>query len=198
MCGEGEQGGVRLLKPETYHSDPLGMSETRVQAATLICKIFLRYLDQLPNQDAMLALWLKILDILDRMMNSGQGDSLVSAMPALTPQNLLIQTNILLQEEAIPESLKNILLVMADGGHLVPPSQDPSKAQIWVETKKRLERFLPALFVEIFPDAARQETSAPVSGVSSPVIPSGEKDQDNKPSENVPEGEGDDGGKGDS
>lgn len=69
---------LRLLKPETYHSDPLGMSETRVQAATLICKIFLRYLDQLPNQDAMLALWLKILDILDRMMNSGQGDSLVS------------------------------------------------------------------------------------------------------------------------
>lgn len=53
------------------------MSETRVQAATLICKIFLRYLDQFPNQDAMLDLWLKILDILDRMMNSGQGDSLV-------------------------------------------------------------------------------------------------------------------------
>lgn len=81
---------------------------------------------------------------------------------------------------------------MADGGHLVPPSQDPSKAQIWVETKKRLERFLPALFVEIFPDAARQETSAPVSGISSPVIPSGDKNQD-KPSEKVPEGEGDDG-----
>ena len=100
------------------------------------------------------------------------------------------------QEEAIPESLKNILLVMADGGHLVPPSQDPSKAQIWVETKKRLERFLPALFVEIFSDAARQETSAPVSGVSSPAIPSGEKDQD-KSNEKAPEGGGDD-GKGDS
>lgn len=68
---------LRLLKPETYHSDPLGMSETRVQAATLVCKIFLRYLDQHPNQDAMLDLWLRILDILDRMMNSGQGDSLV-------------------------------------------------------------------------------------------------------------------------
>ncbi|ODM17972.1 hypothetical protein SI65_06760 [Aspergillus cristatus] len=150
---------LRLLKPETYHSDPLGMSETRVQAATLICKIFLRYLDQLPNQDAMLDLWLKILDILDRMINSGQGDSL---------------------EEAIPESLKNILLVMADGGHLVPPSQDASKEQIWVETKKRLERFLPALFAEIFPDA-NQEKSAPVSGVSSPVPPSssaGEKAND--------------------
>ena len=54
------------------------MSETRVQIATLICKIFLRYLDQHPDQSAMLELWLKILDILDRMMNSGQGDSLVS------------------------------------------------------------------------------------------------------------------------
>ncbi|KAJ6144511.1 hypothetical protein N7470_008406 [Penicillium chermesinum] len=99
----------RLLKPEVYHSDPVGMSETRVQAATLVCKIFLRFLDQLPNREGMLTLWLQILDILDRMMNSGQGDSL---------------------EEAIPESLKNILLVMADGGYLVPPSQDPSKEKM--------------------------------------------------------------------
>ena len=68
---------LRLLKPEVYHSDPVGMSETRVQAATLVCKIFLRYLDQLPQENSMLDLWLKILDILDRMMNSGQGDSLV-------------------------------------------------------------------------------------------------------------------------
>lgn len=69
---------LRLLKPEVYHSDPVGMSETRVQAATLVCKIFLRFLDQLPNREGMLPLWLQILDILDRMMNSGQGDSLVS------------------------------------------------------------------------------------------------------------------------
>lgn len=68
---------LRLLKPEVFHSDPIGMGETRVQAATLVCKIFLRYLDQLCNCGGMLDLWLKILDILDRMMNSGQGDSLV-------------------------------------------------------------------------------------------------------------------------
>jgi brefeldin A-resistance guanine nucleotide exchange factor 1 len=67
-----------LLKPEVYHSDPVGMSDTRFQAATLVCKIFLRFLDQLPNRTGMLPLWLRILDILDRMMNSGQGDSLVS------------------------------------------------------------------------------------------------------------------------
>jgi brefeldin A-resistance guanine nucleotide exchange factor 1 len=58
------------------------MGETRVQAATLVCKIFLRYLDQQPNAEGMLELWLKILDILDRMMNSGQSDSLVSSPPS--------------------------------------------------------------------------------------------------------------------
>lgn len=96
----------------------------------------------------MLPLWLRILDILDRMMNSGQTDSL---------------------EEAIPESLKNILLVMADGGYLVSPDQDPSKEEMWNETRKRLGRFLPELFGEIFPDAGKEaEKSQPPSAVSSP------------------------------
>lgn len=145
---------LRLLKPEVYHSDPFGMGETRVQAATLVCKIFLRYLDQLPNREGMLPLWLQILDILDRMMNSGQSDSL---------------------EEAIPESLKNILLVMADGGYLVPPSQDPSKEEMWMETRKRLERFLPGLFTEIFPDADKEpEKIQPESAAPSPSQPAGE------------------------
>ncbi|PYH96295.1 Sec7 domain protein [Aspergillus ellipticus CBS 707.79] len=144
---------LRLLKPEVYHSDPVGMGETRVQVAILVCKIFLRYLDQLPNRDGMLDLWLKILDILDRMMNSGQGDSL---------------------EEAVPESLKNILLVMADGGYLVPPSQDPSKEQIWNETKKRLDRFLPDLFNEIFPpvpDEKPAPAAAPAPTSPEPSVP---------------------------
>ncbi|KAL1976055.1 hypothetical protein VTN31DRAFT_4447 [Thermomyces dupontii] len=142
---------LRLLKPEVYHSDPIGMSETRVHAATLVCKIFLRYLDQLSQWSGMLELWLKILDILDRMMNSGQGDSL---------------------EEAIPESIKNILLVMGDCGYLVPPrgasgsdpdsAQDPSKERLWFETRKRLDRFLPSLFDEIFPpDAMRPAEPSP-------------------------------------
>ena len=53
------------------------MSETRVQAATLLCKIFLHYLVLLSEWDGMLELWLRILEIMDRLMNSGQGDSLV-------------------------------------------------------------------------------------------------------------------------
>lgn len=145
---------LRLLKPEVYHSDPFGMGETRVQAATLVCKIFLRFLDQLPNREGMLPLWLQILDILDRMMNSGQSDSL---------------------EEAIPESLKNILLVMADGGYLVPPSQDPSREEMWMETRKRLERFLPGLFVEIFPDSAKEQPGSAALSPTQPASDTGDK-----------------------
>ncbi|KAE8350615.1 hypothetical protein BDV28DRAFT_138780 [Aspergillus coremiiformis] len=152
---------LRLLKPEVFHSDPIGMGETRVQAATLVCKIFLRYLDQLPNPRGMLDLWLKILDILDRMINSGQGDNM---------------------EEAIPESLKNILLVMADGGYLVPPLEDASKEQIWTETKKRLERFLPDLFKEIFPDLPPVQ-STPTPAVSSPDPSSRDTSTDEPPKE---------------
>lgn len=67
------------------------------------------------------------------------------------------------QEEAIPESLKNILLVMGDGGYLAPPTKDPSKEKIWTETRKRLDRFLPDLFTEIFPEASYQNHQHPSS-----------------------------------
>lgn len=68
--------------------------------------------------------------------------------------------------------MKNILLVMADGGYLVPPSQDPNKEEIWVETRTRLGRFLPDLFSEIFPDTANEpEKPAPGSTIPSPEQP---------------------------
>jgi golgi-specific brefeldin A-resistance guanine nucleotide exchange factor 1 len=70
---------IELLRPEVYRKDPVGMSETRVQAATLLCKVFLHYLVLLSEWEGMLDLWMRILDIMDRLMNSGQGDNLVSA-----------------------------------------------------------------------------------------------------------------------
>jgi golgi-specific brefeldin A-resistance guanine nucleotide exchange factor 1 len=81
---------VRLLKPEVYSSDPVGMSETRVQAATLLCKTFLHYLELLSEWEGMLDLWLKILDIMDRLMNSGQGDSLVRRSSSPSKFSLLL------------------------------------------------------------------------------------------------------------
>ncbi|KKY23719.1 putative guanine nucleotide exchange factor [Diplodia seriata] len=125
----------QLLKPETYQSDPGGMGETRVQAATLLCKIFLHYLVALSEWDGMLDLWLKILSIMDRLMNSGQGDNL---------------------EEAVPESLKNILLVMSSGGYLASPDEKPEQEELWRETWTKLDRFLPNLMSEVFPEEAEK------------------------------------------
>ncbi|KAI0889597.1 uncharacterized protein GGS22DRAFT_148681 [Annulohypoxylon maeteangense] len=142
---------LRLLKPEVYSSDRDGMSETRVQAASLLCKTFLQYLVLLSKWDGMLDLWLKIIDIMDRLMNSGQGDSL---------------------EEAVPENLKNVLLFMASSGYLVPPSKDPSQEKLWVETWKRIDRFLPDLRTELAleePEAVQEEQPPQVEQPVEPV-----------------------------
>lgn len=126
---------LELLRPEVYSSDRDGMSETRVQVASLLCKVFLQYLVLLSDWDGMLDLWIKIIDIMDRLMNSGQGDSL---------------------EEAVPENLKNVLLFMASSGYLVPPSRDASKEELWVETWKRIDRFLPDLRNELALDGVEE------------------------------------------
>lgn len=152
---------LRLLKPEVYQSDPVGMGETRVQAATLLCRIFLHYLVMLSAWDGMLDLWLGILDIMDRLMNSGQGDNLVSRPYQWTRFDKSLAY--MAQEEAVPESLKNILLVMADGGYLVPPSENAENVHLWDETRRRLERFLPGLFSEVFPQQSK--IAPPVPGM---------------------------------
>ena len=41
---------------------------------------------------------------------------------------------------------------MSNGGYLVPPETNPSNARLWTETWKRLERFLPGLKGELFPE----------------------------------------------
>lgn len=89
---------MRLLKPEVFSSDRDGMSETRVQAASLLSKVFLQYLVVLSAWDGMLDLWVKIIEIMDRLMNSGQGDSLVGLRsscypPAALACRALIRTN---------------------------------------------------------------------------------------------------------
>ncbi|KAH8879449.1 hypothetical protein GQ53DRAFT_671995 [Thozetella sp. PMI_491] len=131
----------RLLKPEVFSSDRDGMSETRVQAASLLCKVFLQYLVLLSEWDGMLELWLEIIEIMDRLMNSGQGDSL---------------------EEAVPENLKNILLFMSSSGYLVPPSKNPKQEKLWTETWKRIDRFLPDLKKELpLEEAPAEDVAAP-------------------------------------
>lgn len=69
----------QLLKPEVFSLDREGMSEMRVQSASLLCKVFLQYLVLLSERDGVLDLWIRIIEVMDRLMNSGQGDSLVNA-----------------------------------------------------------------------------------------------------------------------
>ncbi|PHH83963.1 hypothetical protein CDD83_2712 [Cordyceps sp. RAO-2017] len=84
---------IRLLKPEVFSLDREGMSEMRVQSASLLCKVYLQYLVLLSQDDTILELWIQIIEVMDRLMNSGQGDSL---------------------EEAVRENLKNVVLYMTN------------------------------------------------------------------------------------
>ena len=49
---------------------------------------------------------------------------------------------------------------MSDSGYLVPPDKNPDKAELWNETWKRLDRFLPNLFTELFPEEAKKPRSS--------------------------------------
>lgn len=66
------------------------------------------------------------------------------------------------KEEAVPESLKNILLVMSSSGYLVPPSVNPEHEKLWTETWKRIDRFLPDLRKELDLDP-KENVPAPVT-----------------------------------
>jgi golgi-specific brefeldin A-resistance guanine nucleotide exchange factor 1 len=123
----------RLLKPEIYAFDPQGMSETRTQAATLLCKVFLHYLDKLVEKGRMLEVWLQVLDVLDRLMNSGAGKKQQpwrggSGSARGGRNNAVSAADDGGLEEQIPESLKNILLVMSGAGYLVPPNASDNDA----------------------------------------------------------------------
>ncbi|KAM0279817.1 hypothetical protein ACHAQH_004368 [Verticillium albo-atrum] len=135
----------RLLKPEVFTSDRDGMAEMRVQASSLLCKVFLQYLVLLSAWDGMLDLWLKIIDIMDRLMNSGQGDSL---------------------EEAVRENLKNVLLFMSSSGYLVSPSKDASKETLWTETWSRIDRFVPDMKSDLAIDEPRGDREGEVDVIA--------------------------------
>jgi brefeldin A-resistance guanine nucleotide exchange factor 1 len=58
-----------------------------------------------------------------------------------------------------------MLLVMSNGGYLAPPDENPKREELWNETWKRINRFQPDLFGELFPEEAgkpRKEREIPV------------------------------------
>ncbi|GAA5820135.1 hypothetical protein JCM3770_005386 [Rhodotorula araucariae] len=149
-----------LLKPQVFRRDPEGMGETRLRASALLCKVFLQYLTQLSERQGMRTmteLWLKILGFQDRFMHSGRRDQMF---------------------EAVPELLKNVLLVMSASNFLVPPSTPAGQgrteehALLWDATFERIHPFLPELQRELFPPPpVPVPFSAPAHALASPAPP---------------------------
>lgn len=76
--------------------------------------------------------------------------------------------------EAVPESLKNLLLVMstqqvfvvpsaADGHTSFSDAEDSAALQLWALTWRRIERFLPDFMQKLFPTALQPSPLSPPS-----------------------------------
>ncbi|XP_007240415.3 Golgi-specific brefeldin A-resistance guanine nucleotide exchange factor 1 isoform X4 [Astyanax mexicanus] len=140
-------------------ADVGGMEETRMRACTLLSKVFLQHLSPLLSLPTFAALWLTILDFMDKYMHAGSSDLLL---------------------EAIPESLKNMLLVMDTAGIFHSADSRTGYSDLWEITWERIDCFLPHLREELFKQAVMPEpvpnvpvepapSPAPVSPASSPV-----------------------------
>lgn len=115
---------AQLLGP-IVSNDPIGIEETRVRAAMLLSKVFLHHLTPLLTLSGFLPLWLTVLELLRAYMHADNSELLY---------------------EAIPESLKNMLLVMSSANVLAQSSN------LWAPTWRAIDAFLPNLKAELFPE----------------------------------------------
>ncbi|XP_066549516.1 Golgi-specific brefeldin A-resistance guanine nucleotide exchange factor 1 isoform X2 [Amia ocellicauda] len=131
-------------------ADVGGMEETRMRACTLLSKVFLQHLSPLLSLPTFAALWLTILDFMDKYMHAGSSDLLL---------------------EAIPESLKNMLLVMDTAGIFHSTDSRTGYSDLWEITWERIDCFLPRLREELFKQAVMPEPvpSVPVEGAQPPA-----------------------------
>uniref|UniRef100_A0A8C2WYP5 Golgi-specific brefeldin A-resistance guanine nucleotide exchange factor 1 n=1 Tax=Cyclopterus lumpus TaxID=8103 RepID=A0A8C2WYP5_CYCLU len=133
-------------------ADVSGMEETRMRACTLLSKVFLQHLSPLLSLPTFAALWLTILDFMDKYMHAGSSDLLL---------------------EAIPESLKNMLLVMDTAGIFHSADSRTGYSDLWEITWERIVCFLPHLREELFKQTVIPGTpSEPVQPTPSAGRPS--------------------------
>lgn len=99
--------------------------ETLMRVATLLCRVFLQHLVPLSDLDTFPLLWISLLDMMQQMMS-------------LQDSELLL--------EAIPESLKNMMLVMTTTGVF-----DGCHSNLIDKTWSKLNEFVPQLQLELNP-----------------------------------------------
>ena len=117
------------------------LEETRIRTMNLLTKVFLQHLNLIHDSEVsadFTKVWLQILDFMDRYINIGRGETLA---------------------EAIPENLKNVLLVMdtqmvfgASGADPAtrPILNDVNTNDLWSVTWQRISKFLPRLHTSLY------------------------------------------------
>ncbi|KAL1494184.1 hypothetical protein ABEB36_009823 [Hypothenemus hampei] len=130
-----------LLEPISP-KEPVAMAEFRNRAATVLSKVFLHHLTPLLSLPTFPTLWSSILDYMDRYMRTDKSDILY---------------------EAIPELLKNMLLVMNSTKIFDGPD---GKNQLWHVTWDRINKFLPNLKEELFKESSAVERVPMESGIT--------------------------------
>nr|CDP93601.1 BMA-GBF-1, isoform g [Brugia malayi] len=109
--------------------DPIGMEETRVRVMQLISKILLNHLTPLSLLPSFRSLWLRLLDYMNQYLHADRSELL---------------------SESIPESLKNMILVM-DNTEMFNTIPD-----LYDMTVTRIGTFLPELLAEVMPGPPRR------------------------------------------
>ncbi|XGW13828.1 hypothetical protein V3C99_000264 [Haemonchus contortus] len=106
--------------------DPIGMEDTRVRAMQIVAKTLLNHLTALSTLPSFPSLWLRLLDFMESYLRIDSCGNL---------------------NEAVPESLKNMLLVMASTGLF---ASVPGLHQMTVD---RMGNVLPQLIRDTLPEA---------------------------------------------
>ncbi|XP_062229060.1 ARF guanine-nucleotide exchange factor GNOM-like [Phragmites australis] len=116
------------------------MEVSLLHAVKLLCKVFLQSLKDLSAQGSFGKLWLEALDMIEKFM-------IVKVRGRRTEK----------LQEAIPELVKNILMVMKASGILSKTST--SENSLWEATWLQVNKIAPSLQSEIFPDNEDNSTA---------------------------------------
>ena len=153
---------LRVLFPmlrkllEVGRSEP-GREETKLRAAMMLSKVFLQHLSPLSSLPTFSALWLSILDIIGQFCTTASSDLLA---------------------DALPESLKNMLLVMDTSGRGLFFTELGQPTPLWGLTWGKIDSFLPTLRDELFPEWEKRAQQVPRSQTAEGGL---EKDRNDPP-----------------
>ena len=118
-----------LLKKDKSMT-PASLEETRTRSITIFCKVFLQHLANLYTLPEFVDLWIHILEYMRQYMLLENSDLLC---------------------EAIPECLKNMLLVMKTADIFDNTKIPRTEKSLWDMTCQIIQEFLPNLMHELFP-----------------------------------------------